>query len=73
VVALVPGDVVCTGTPAGTGHESGCYLEVGDALVARVERLGELENTVVERDQPGSAASGSAPRLRQAPRAGPRP
>lgn len=65
VVPLVPGDVVCTGTPAGTGHETGSYLEVGDALVARVERLGDLENTVVERDQPGSHASGSVPRPKQ--------
>jgi 2-keto-4-pentenoate hydratase/2-oxohepta-3-ene-1,7-dioic acid hydratase in catechol pathway len=71
VVPLVPGDVVCTGTPAGTGHESGSYLDAGDALVARVELLGELENMVVERAQrPSPAASGSARRQRQAPQAG---
>jgi 2,4-didehydro-3-deoxy-L-rhamnonate hydrolase len=48
IVPLVPGDIVCTGTPAGTGHERGSYLDPGDVLVAHIDLLGDLENVVVE-------------------------
>ena len=45
---LRPGDLLFTGTPAGTaaGHEER-YLADGDVMVASVEGLGELRNTVV--------------------------
>lgn len=46
VVALVPGDVICTGTPAGVGMGKGRFLAPGDVMVAEVEGIGQLENTV---------------------------
>lgn len=50
---LVPGDLLGSGT-VGTGcilelgpDQAGGWLEVGDTVVLEVERLGELENTIV--------------------------
>ena len=48
VAPLVPGDVVCTGTPAGTGHETGRYLSPGDVMRAEIDGVGVLENAVAE-------------------------
>lgn len=45
--SLLPGDVVLTGTPAGTATSHGVYLEVGDVMVAEIEGLGRLENRVI--------------------------
>jgi 2-keto-4-pentenoate hydratase/2-oxohepta-3-ene-1,7-dioic acid hydratase in catechol pathway len=46
LVALEPGDIILTGTPAGTAAASGEYLEAGDVMLAEIEGLGQLENTV---------------------------
>lgn len=46
VVPLVPGDVVCTGTPAGVGMGKGRFLAAGDVVTVEIERVGRLENTV---------------------------
>jgi 2-keto-4-pentenoate hydratase/2-oxohepta-3-ene-1,7-dioic acid hydratase in catechol pathway len=43
------GDVLFTGTPAGVAHEDGRYLEPGQEVVARVERIGELRNVIGKR------------------------
>jgi 2-keto-4-pentenoate hydratase/2-oxohepta-3-ene-1,7-dioic acid hydratase in catechol pathway len=43
VMTLLPGDVVATGTPAGTGP-----LEPGDRVEVRIEGIGSLKNTVVK-------------------------
>jgi 2-keto-4-pentenoate hydratase/2-oxohepta-3-ene-1,7-dioic acid hydratase in catechol pathway len=43
VMTLLPGDVVVTGTPAGTGP-----LEPGDRVEVRIEGIGSLKNTVVK-------------------------
>jgi 2-keto-4-pentenoate hydratase/2-oxohepta-3-ene-1,7-dioic acid hydratase in catechol pathway len=56
MVPLVPGDVVLTGTPAGTGHETATYLEPGDTMTATVEGLGVLESRVA-----GDAAATDRP------------
>lgn len=40
------GDVMFTGTPAGVAHEDGRYLEPGQVVEARVERIGTLRNVV---------------------------
>jgi 2,4-didehydro-3-deoxy-L-rhamnonate hydrolase len=48
IVPLVPGDVICTGTCAGVGMGKGRFLTAGDRMVAEVEGIGRLENTVVE-------------------------
>jgi 2-keto-4-pentenoate hydratase/2-oxohepta-3-ene-1,7-dioic acid hydratase in catechol pathway len=47
IVPLVPGDVICTGTPAGVGAGKGQFLQPGDVMVAEIEGIGRLENRVV--------------------------
>lgn len=42
-VTLVPGDVILTGTPKGKS-----YVEPGDVVVTEIEKIGRLENTIVE-------------------------
>ena len=42
VVTLEPGDMVLTGTPAGTGIESGTFLNPGDTVSATIEPIGTL-------------------------------
>lgn len=45
---LMPGDVIMTGTPAGTGMERGTYLKAGDVVRIEIDGLGTLENHVVK-------------------------
>jgi 2-keto-4-pentenoate hydratase/2-oxohepta-3-ene-1,7-dioic acid hydratase in catechol pathway len=45
-VVLQPGDLVLTGTPAGTGDEDGRYLAAGDVVEVRVASLPALVTTV---------------------------
>jgi 2-keto-4-pentenoate hydratase/2-oxohepta-3-ene-1,7-dioic acid hydratase in catechol pathway len=52
IAPLRAGDVILTGTPAGTGRVWSTYLSPGDVVVAEVQGLGRLENRV-------QAASGS--------------
>lgn len=49
-VMLQPGDVILTGTPAGVGASftPPRYLQAGDVVHIEVERLGLLENRVVD-------------------------
>ncbi|MGX1675480.1 fumarylacetoacetate hydrolase family protein [Streptomyces sp. NPDC055400] len=47
--SLGPGDILFTGTPAGVGHEDGRYLQPGQKVVASIERIGSLSNTVGSR------------------------
>jgi 2,4-didehydro-3-deoxy-L-rhamnonate hydrolase len=49
IVALLPGDVISTGTPAGVGAGKGRFLQPGDEVVAAIDGLGELCNPVKER------------------------
>lgn len=44
---LEPGDVVLTGTPAGTGQDRNSFLAVGDRVRVQVEGLLPLENQLV--------------------------
>jgi 2-keto-4-pentenoate hydratase/2-oxohepta-3-ene-1,7-dioic acid hydratase in catechol pathway len=46
-MTLLPGDVICTGTPQGVGIGRGRFLQVGDRVRLGVEGLGEQEQTVV--------------------------
>lgn len=46
VTALLPGDIVLTGTPAGTAAAYGRYLEPGDVMTLEIAGLGVLENAV---------------------------
>lgn len=49
VMTLEPGDLISTGTPAGVGFgkQPPRWLRPGDECVARIEKLGELRNPVV--------------------------
>lgn len=51
-MALEPGDVICTGTPAGVGHGRNppAYLADGDVVEVEVEGVGILRNTAHTRD-----------------------
>ncbi len=46
-ITLLPGDVVMTGTPAGTGAERGRFLKKGEVVRMWIEKIGEVRNTVV--------------------------
>ena len=45
-VTLRPGDLICMGTPGGVGATTETYLKAGDKVVAKIEKLGTLENPV---------------------------
>ena len=53
---LEPGDVIATGTPAGIGAIRQPFpeglLKVGDVVRIEIDRIGELQNTVI--DEPDS-------------------
>ena len=42
IITLSPGDIILTGTPAGTGFESNEFLKSGDVVTAAIEHIGEL-------------------------------
>ena len=46
-MTLLPGDVICTGTPQGVGMGRGRFLNVGDRIRLGIEGLGEQQQTVV--------------------------
>ena len=46
LMTLTPGDVIATGTPAGVAMASGKYLAAGDVVTCRIEKIGELTNTI---------------------------
>lgn len=48
-MTLEPGDLILTGTPAGVGAVSKPprYLKVGDVVRVEIERIGFIENTIV--------------------------
>lgn len=46
-LTLHPGDVVLTGTPAGTGAETGECLAKGDIVKIEIEKLGSLTTIIV--------------------------
>jgi 2-keto-4-pentenoate hydratase/2-oxohepta-3-ene-1,7-dioic acid hydratase in catechol pathway len=45
-MTLHPGDLILTGTPAGTGAESGDFLKRGDVVKVWIEDIGEFSNTI---------------------------
>jgi len=51
---LEPGDVVSTGTPAGVGAPAGKFLVAGDVVRIEIEKVGVIENRVIE--EPAEAA-----------------
>jgi 2,4-didehydro-3-deoxy-L-rhamnonate hydrolase len=55
VMTLMPGDVICTGTPPGVGMgmKPPRYLQVGDVMTLGIEKLGEQRQTLL--NFPGGA------------------
>jgi len=49
ITTLEPGDVICTGTPAGVGVATGNFLKAGDRIECTIEGLGTLTNTLGDR------------------------
>lgn len=49
MITLNPGDLIATGTPGGVGHarKPARYLQGGETVVAEIDHLGRLENSVV--------------------------
>jgi 2-keto-4-pentenoate hydratase/2-oxohepta-3-ene-1,7-dioic acid hydratase in catechol pathway len=47
IVPVRAGDVILTGTPAGTAAAWDCYLSPGDTVVAEVRGVGRLETRIV--------------------------
>jgi 2-keto-4-pentenoate hydratase/2-oxohepta-3-ene-1,7-dioic acid hydratase in catechol pathway len=45
-ITLYPGDIILTGTPAGTGAESGEFLKAGDVVKVWIEGIGEFSNKI---------------------------
>lgn len=43
-----PGDVMFTGSPAGTAQGTGKFLKVGDVVEARIDGIGRLRNVVTD-------------------------
>ncbi|MFG2592339.1 fumarylacetoacetate hydrolase family protein [Streptomyces sp. NPDC048438] len=54
IITLLPGDVICTGTPGGVGdgRDPKVYLKEGQILRTVVEGLGETRNVCVREEQP---------------------
>jgi 2-keto-4-pentenoate hydratase/2-oxohepta-3-ene-1,7-dioic acid hydratase in catechol pathway len=46
VMTLLPGDVIATGTPSGVGMATGRLLAGGDVITCRIDKIGELTNTL---------------------------
>ena len=51
-MTLLPGDVICTGTPQGVGIGRGRFLQIGDQVNLGVDGLGEQEQTVIATSLP---------------------
>ena len=47
VFTLLPGTIITTGTPGGTGAVARLYLKAGDVVKIAIDGLGEIENTVI--------------------------
>ncbi len=47
-MTLEPGDIIATGTPSGVGYamDPPQGLKDGDVVVARIDRIGELESPI---------------------------
>ncbi|MFW6061686.1 MAG: fumarylacetoacetate hydrolase family protein [Planctomycetota bacterium] len=46
LMTLTPGDVIATGTPSGVGKATGKLLTGGSEIRCRIDRIGELANTL---------------------------
>lgn len=64
-VELEPGDVIAMGTPSGIGHarDPQRYLIPGETCSVAIERVGALDNPVVDEPAPRSTATGATSQL----------
>ncbi len=46
LMTLEPGDIIATGTPAGVAMATGKFLQPGDTIECKIEKLGTLTNTL---------------------------
>lgn len=48
IITLNPGDIILTGTPAGVGlgYSPPKYLKTGDVVTCKIDKIGELINTI---------------------------
>lgn len=48
-MTLRPGDVIATGTPAGTAlqHDPPCFLKKGQRVTVEIESIGKIETQIV--------------------------
>ena len=46
IMTLTPGDVIASGTPSGVGLATGNYLQAGDTITFRIDKIGEMTNTL---------------------------
>ena len=46
-VRLLPGDIICTGSPAGNGAHYGRFMQDGDVITGKISGLGEQKYTCV--------------------------
>ena len=62
VCTLLPGDLIFTGTPGGTGYarDPQRFLVPGDEVVTRIEGIGELRQRCIEGEAYGIETHGSA-------------
>jgi len=53
---ILPGDLICTGSPAGNGAHYGRYLRPGDVLEGAIETVGTIRNPCVAERRAHEAA-----------------
>lgn len=58
-MTLEPGDLIATGTCANVGIALGKFLQPGDVVKVEIDRLGHIENRVVEEPVEDYAAEAS--------------
>jgi len=51
LMTLEPGDCIATGTPAGVAAATGKFLQPGDRLECKIEKLGTLTNTLGQKPE----------------------
>jgi 2-keto-4-pentenoate hydratase/2-oxohepta-3-ene-1,7-dioic acid hydratase in catechol pathway len=52
LLELQPGDLICTGSPAGNGTHFNRFLQPGDVMTAAIEGLGEQRTPVIAERKP---------------------
>jgi 2-keto-4-pentenoate hydratase/2-oxohepta-3-ene-1,7-dioic acid hydratase in catechol pathway len=51
LMTLEPGDIISTGTPSGVAMATGNFLQPGDIIECKIDKLGTLKNTMGARPE----------------------